>query len=515
VSRTKAPDVQIGKTVSLVFNSLSHAFGRLWIGAHIQQNGTCIPNEGIRPTCNDKSTDHARKRVHPDPTEETTKQQPRNDGDRYCSVRRRARARMEAAGTGARAFPLLLTTLMTIEEKATPRLRDIPSGIRALGFVSLLMDVSSEMIHALLPIYLVSVLGTSALTVGIIEGVAEATALITKVFSGALSDWFGKRKFLAALGYGLAAFTKPVFPLAPTVGWLVVARFIDRIGKGIRGAPRDALVADLSPGHMRGASFGLRQSLDTIGASLGPLLAMALMLWTVNNFTFVFWIAVAPAFLALLLILFAVREPERPVGLRKVKNPISRAELRQLGSAYWWVVGVATVFTLARFSEAFLLLKAQSVGLAVALIPAVFVLMNLVYALAAYPAGVLSDRMERDSLLMVGLILLVVADVTLAIAQSVPGMALGIVAWGLHMGFTQGLLATLVADTAPPELRGTAFGVFNLAGGVAVLAASIIAGALWDAVGPKSTFLAGAAFTVLALGVLLLIRDRLRSNGGT
>src|SRR5262245_22705634 len=242
---------------------------------------------------------------------------------------------------------------------ARPGWRDIPAGVWALGFVSLLMDVSSEMIHALLPIYLVTVLETSALTVGIIEGIAEATALITKVLSGALSDWLGKRKFLAALGYGLAAFTKPIFPVAPTVGWLVAARFVDRVGKGIRGAPRDALIADLSPAHLRGASFGLRQSLDTVGAFLGPLLAIGLMLVTVNSFTAVFWVAVVPAFLALFLMLFAVHEPQRPTGLRRVKNPISRAELRLLGSAYWWIVGVATVFTLARFSEAFLLLKAQ------------------------------------------------------------------------------------------------------------------------------------------------------------
>ena len=376
----------------------------------------------------------------------------------------------------------------------------------------MLMDVSSEMIHALLPIYLVTVLGASALTVGVIEGIAEATALITKIFSGALSDWLGKRKVLAAVGYGLAAFTKPVFPLAPTIGWLVAARFIDRIGKGIRGAPRDALVADLTPEQLRGASFGLRQSLDTIGAFLGPLLAIGLMLLTLNNFTLVFWVAVVPAFLSLFLILFAVNEPERPAGLRRVKNPISRAELRLLGSAYWWVVAVATVFTLARFSEAFLLLKAQSVGLAIALVPAVLVLMNIAYALSAYPAGALSDRIDRGTVLIAGLVLLVLADVVLALAPSIWGVAIGIIAWGLHMGLTQGLLAAFVADTAPPELRGTAYGVFNLASGGAILAASIIAGALWDWTGPTGTFLTGAAFAALALVGLLLIRDRLPRN---
>lgn len=390
-----------------------------------------------------------------------------------------------------------------------PSWRDIPSGVWALGFVSMLMDISSEMIHALLPIYMVTVLGTSTLAVGIIEGIAEATAAITKIFSGALSDWLGKRKGLAVLGYGMAAFTKPIFPLAPTLSWLIAARFIDRIGKGVRGAPRDALVADLAPPELRGASFGLRQSLDTIGAFVGPLLAILLMLWTANNFQTVFWIAVIPAFLAFALIAFAVKEPERPAGLRKIKSPFSRVELARLGMDYWWVVGIATVFTLARFSEAFLILRAQSVGLPIALVPAVMVLMNVVYAFAAYPAGVMSDRMDRHTILIAGLVLLIVADVVLALSGSIAGVAIGVVLWGLHMGLTQGLLATLVADTAPAELRGTAYGMFNLATGIALLAASVIAGGLWDVVGPKGTFLAGAVFTAFAVvGLFALSHHR-------
>lgn len=395
---------------------------------------------------------------------------------------------------------------MTAVQARKPTWRDIPTGVWALGFVSMLMDVSSEMIHALLPIYLVTVLGTSTLTVGIIEGIAEATAAITKIFSGALSDWLGKRKGLAALGYGLAAFTKPAFPLAPSVSWLIAARFIDRIGKGVRGAPRDALIADISPPEARGASFGLRQSLDTIGAFVGPLLAIILMWATVNSFTTVFWIAVIPAFLSFALIIFAVREPERPAGLRTVKSPLSRAEIAGLDASYWWVVAVATVFTLARFSEAFLILRAQSVGLSITLVPAVLVLMNVVYALAAYPAGVLSDRIDRRTVLIAGLLLLAVADVVLAVASGIAGVAIGVILWGLHMGLTQGLLATLVADTAPAELRGTAYGMFNLLTGLALLTASIVAGALWDVVGPKGTFLAGAAFTALAVAGLLMVR---------
>jgi MFS family permease len=390
-----------------------------------------------------------------------------------------------------------------------PKWRQIPGGVWALGFVSLLMDISSEMIHALFPLYLVTVLGTSVLTVGFIEGIAEATAAITKVFSGVLSDWLGKRKLLAALGYGLAAFTKPIFPLASTVEWLIAARFIDRVGKGIRGAPRDALVADLSPPELRGASFGLRQSLDTIGAFLGPLLAIAFMWWAANNFVVVFWIAVIPAFLSFGLIVFAVREPERPVELREVRTPLSRDELGRLGSAYWWVVVVAAVFTLARFSEAFLILRAQSIGLPIMWAPFVMIVMNIVYAVSAYPAGVMADKVDRVTLLIAGLVFLLVADLCLALSPSLFGIVIGVALWGLHMGFTQGLFATLVADAAPAELRGTAFGVFNLVTGVAMLLASLIAGALWDVSGPQATFLAGAVFTLLTLVGLLPLKGRL------
>ena len=396
-------------------------------------------------------------------------------------------------------------------EKSTPTraYRGVPAGIWALGFVSMLMDISSEMIHALLPVYMVAVLGTSTLAVGIIEGIAEATASITKVFSGALSDWLGKRKFLAALGYGLAAFTKPIFPLASSLDWLIAARFIDRIGKGIRGAPRDALVADIAPPELRGASFGLRQSLDTIGAFVGPLLAIGLMWLTADHFQAVFWIAVIPAFLSVALILVAVKEPGRSKELRKIRMPLHREELCRLDASYWWVVGIAAIFTLARFSEAFLVLRAQSIGLPLALIPVVLVLMSLAYSLSAYPIGILSDRMDKVMILVVGLVLLVLADVALAFATGIVAVGIGVVLWGLHMGFTQGLLSTLVAETAPAELRGTAFGMFNLICGLALLVASIVAGALWDMTGPKGTFLAGATFALLTVLGLFPIRGRL------
>ena len=368
------------------------------------------------------------------------------------------------------------------------------------------MDLSSEMIHALLPLYLVTVLGAPMLTVGMIEGVAEAIAMITKIFSGALSDYIGKRKVLAALGYGLAAFTKPIFPLAPTIGWLVTARFVDRLGKGIRGAPRDALIADLSPDDLRGASYGLRQSLDTIGAVLGPLLALVLMYVLADNFGVVFWIAVVPAFASFAVISLWVHEPDRQARKEGSKSRLTFAAFAKLGRAYWLIVIVASVFTLARFSEAFLLLRAQSIGLPLALVPGVMVVMNAVYALVAWPAGTLSDTFGRYGLLIIGFGLLLIADLALAFASNVVWLAAGVALWGLHMGLTQGLLASLVADTSPAPLRGTAFGMFNLLTGLATLVASVIAGALWDRIGPAGTFLAGALFTAAALLTLLPLR---------
>ena len=388
--------------------------------------------------------------------------------------------------------------------------RTIPRGIWALGFVSMLMDISSEMIHALLPIYMVTVLGTSTLAVGIIEGIAEATASIVKVFSGALSDWLGKRKLLAVVGYGLGALTKPIFPLAGALEWLVAARFIDRVGKGIRGAPRDALVADLAPPEMRGASFGLRQTLDTIGAFTGPLLAVGLMWLLADDFQIVFWIAVVPAVASVAVLVLAVRDPKAKAPRRPVRFPLHRRDLARLGTRYWWVVGVAAVMTLARFSEAFLLLRAQEFNVPVYLLPLVLVVMGVAYSLSAYPVGALSDRLDRVTLLQVGLVLLVLADLALAWGSNLVVVGIGIALWGLHMGFSQGLLAAMVADTAATDLRGTAFGVFNLSTGLALLAASVVAGVLWDFVGSSATFLAGAAFGGLALIGLRLIGLRTR-----
>jgi MFS family permease len=385
-------------------------------------------------------------------------------------------------------------------------LASIPRGVWALGLVSLCMDLSSETIHALLPLYMAGVLGASTTTIGVIEGVAEAIALVVKMFSGALSDWTRRRKPLVLAGYGLSAATKLIFPLATSLGWVVVGRFADRVGKGIRGAPRDALIADMTPADVRGASFGLRQALDTVGAIGGPLAAIGGMALFFGRFTSVFWIAVVPAALAVLLILFGVHE--RDVHDRgKPRAPLAWADAKRLPRDFWVVVAIAAVFTLARFSEAFLLLRAESVGFPAGDAPWVMVAMTVVYAASAYPAGSAADRGHGPHLLSAGLASLVVADLLLASASGAPLVLAGAALWGLHMGLTQGLLAALVAASAPADLRGSAFGVFNLASGSALLVASALAGLLWDAAGPQLTFYAGAAFTALAW-IALLVRGR-------
>lgn len=379
----------------------------------------------------------------------------------------------------------------------------IPSGVWALGFVSLFMDVSSEMIHSLLPLFMVTVLGTGTVAVGIVEGLAESLALVVKVFSGTLSDYLGRRKPLALFGYALGALSKPLFAVASGLGLVIIARLVDRVGKGLRGAPRDALVADITPPHLRGAAFGLRQSLDTVGAFIGPLLAVGLMLLWAGDFRAVFWVAVIPGLMAVALLLFGVQEPA-PCPIRTWTNPIRRDNLIRLGQSYWWVVGIGSVFTLARFSEAFLVLRAQQSGMLVAFVPLVMVAMNLVYAVTAYPFGKLADTVSHSKLLVCGLLALIAADLVLATAEHWSAVLLGVGLWGLHMGMTQGLLAAMVADTAPSDLRGTAYGFFSLAAGCSMLVASTLAGFLWDGLGASVTFYAGAIFCVVAiLGISL------------
>ncbi len=387
-----------------------------------------------------------------------------------------------------------------------PTYRSLPWGIWVLGFASMFMDISSELVHSLLPIFMTTVLGASVLTVGVIEGIADAMASVSKVFSGVISDYFRKRKWLIVLGYGLSALTKAVFPLASSMGWVFSARFVDRIGKGVRDAPRDALIADIVPPSQRGTAYGLRQALDSVGAFIGPLLAVIFMASLANNIKAVLWIAVAPAFIAVLLLVVAIREPAHAPSPVDSRARLKLTDIKRLSFDYWLVVALGAGFTLARFSEAFLVLRAQDVGLAVGYIPLVMVAMSVVYAAFAYPAGVAADRFSARALLILGLGVLILADGLLATSAKPIQVFVGAAFWGLHMAITQGLLSKLVADAAPAHLRGTAFGIFNLTAGVSLLLASTIAGALWRLFGPSATFIAGAAFAALAILGLLFYR---------
>lgn len=388
----------------------------------------------------------------------------------------------------------------------------IPRTVWALGFVSLFMDLSSEIVHALLPLFLTTVLGASVAMVGLIDGVAESTASIAKVFSGYVSDRMGRRKPLILLGYGLGALSKPFFPLADSATFILGARFADRIGKGLRGAPRDALVADVTPLEIRGRAFGLRQSLDTVGAFAGPLLAIGLMALFAGDMRMVFWIAVIPGVLAVLCVLFGVEDAPPVTPDAVPRPPVRMADLKRLPRAFWITVAIGVVFTLARFSEAFLILKANQEGLSLTLAPLVLVVMNVIYALGAYPAGGLSDRIRARTLLIWGLTCLIAADLALAMLPGLGGTFLGIALWGAHMALTQGLLAKLVADHAPPELRGSAFGLFNLASGIALLFASVVAGLMWDRLGSDATFFTGAAFAAIAVVLVTRYEGRDRTE---
>ncbi len=402
-----------------------------------------------------------------------------------------------------------IMTTSSAPVSATVRAR-IPATVWVLGIVSLLMDISSEMVQTLLPYYLVSGLGASAVTVGFIEGMSVAIATTTKLFSGIIADWTRRRKMLAVLGYGLGAISKLAFPFATSLGWIVAAKAVDRVGKGIRGTPRDALIADVTPPEIRGAAFGLRKSLDTVGGFLGPLAAIGLMFALSENVLAIFWIAVIPAFLAVFILIAGVTEPDAPAR-PKAEKPFRLADFAKLNRAVWIVIIAASLLTFARFSEAFLLLKSEEAGFRPAWIPITMVIMHAVYGLTAYPAGRLSDRIGRSGIIAASMVVLVASYLTLAFANSIPLFLFGILLWGLHMGLSQGLLAALIAETAPPHLKGTAFGVFNLMTGLAVLVGNVIAGLLWDLHGSFGTFLAGAALSFTALPVLIWVSRRKRA----
>ncbi len=389
-------------------------------------------------------------------------------------------------------------------------IRNMPSSIWVLGFVSMLTDISSEMVHSLLPMFLVTTMGASVMTIGLIEGVGESTALMLKVFSGAFSDYLGRRKALAVAGYALSAMTKIIFPIATSLSVILGARMLDRLGKGVRDAPRDALIVDITPSNMRGAAFGLRQSLDTVGAFLGPLIAVALLSFGLADVRTVFGLAVIPAFLALIFLMW-VKEPHTAMP-EAPTHPLNRQSIKSLGARYAWVVSVGALLGLARFSDAFLVLRAFESGIPMALVPLIMVVMNLVYAVSAYPLGELSDRIGRVQLLVLGVMTLISANLILAMGSEWPYIVVGVAFWGLHMGLTQGLMATMIAAVAPASLRGTAYGLYNLVLGFAMLIASGMAGFIWDQWGPVYTFCESALIGLMCLLLLLKLRPLLNAD---
>ena len=380
--------------------------------------------------------------------------------------------------------------------------RHLPRNVAVLGVISLLTAMSSAMVYGLLPVFLVKSLGATTASVGLIEGVAEAVMSLTRIFSGVASDWMGRRKPLVLIGYAVSAVNKVMFPLAGAVSTVLVARVIDRAGKGLRDAPRDAFMTDVTPANIRGSGFGLRLAFYTTGFVIGPLAAMGLMKLSGDDFRLVFWLAVIPATLAIIVLIFAIKEETpkkfapRPLGLR-------RGEPVAFAGSFWWAIAIASVLSLARFSYAFLILKAHSIGIDAAYVPVMLVLMHLVYAAAAYPFGILADHIDRRLQLGIGAIVLIGADVVLATTNEGWMIAVGAGLWGLQMAVTQGLLAASVADTAPVTLRGTAFGIYDLSVGFATFIASTAAGALWMTGGPPLAF--GFSGLIAAAAILLLL----------
>lgn len=378
--------------------------------------------------------------------------------------------------------------------------KKIPRTVWVLGFASLLTDVSSEMIHSVLPLFLATSLGASATIIGLIDGVGEAVAAFLKLFSGALSDRIRKRKPLILTGYGLSAAVKPLFALAGNPIAVLAARCLDRVGKGIRGAPRDALIADVTDADSRGAAYGLRQSLDSVGAVVGPLIALAAMTATANDFRFVFWIALVPAIATVILLATGVSEP--PSNLEptsKKVNPLRMEAIKSLGPGFWFVFFVCLLFTLGNSSDAFILLKAKAIGVAPNMVPLCLVVLNVTYTLSAYPAGIVSDRLGRRGMLMCSFALYAIVYLCLGFTTEQWQLWSLLAIYGFYLGLSQGTFLALVADRVPQELRGTAFGLFSLSIGVGLLPASLIAGFLWDNISPQATFLAGAGFALVSL----------------
>lgn len=367
------------------------------------------------------------------------------------------------------------------------------------------MDSSSELLHSLTPVLLVNVLGASVVSVGLIEGIAEGTASVTKVFAGAISDYFRRRKTLIVLGYALAALTRPLFPLAGSAPVIFAARFLDRMSKASRDAPRDALVADVTAQGQRGAAYGLRVALDSLGSVLGPILAVLLMLFFSGGIRAAMWVAVIPAVLAVIVIAMLVREPEQKQAT--VREPFDWGKARELPGRYWLIVTVGAIFTAARFSDSFLVLRARDVGLSATYAPMIIVVLSCIYAAGSYPAGAAADRVSPRTLLLVGLSFLIAADLVIGLGHSILPVFVGGALWGCHLALTQGVFSKIVAEFTPSDLRGTGFAIFDLGRGIAFVIANTVAGYWWKASGPSATFFSAAAFATIG-GVGLAIATR-------
>jgi len=380
----------------------------------------------------------------------------------------------------------------------------IPQNVWVLGIVSLLMDLSSEMILSILPIFLVTGLGVSVLTLGLIEGFAEGAASVIKAFSGMLSDYLKKRKILIVIGYGLSTLTKPFFALASTATWIFTARLVDRLGKGIRGAPRDSLIADSTSTKIRGAAYSLRQSLDTLGALLGPIIAIIILYLTTNNFRFVLWFAVIPAVLCIVVLIFGVKETALKKTVLKKKSYFLFKNFLKITPVIWLFFLTVFILNLGHFSEAFLLLRSQEIGLKVSFIPIVFVVMNVAYAIVAVPFGHLADKIGFFIPIVCGFLILVLSNIILALTNGIEWMFAGIIFWGIHLGMTQGLLLAIVAQLSPLELRGTSFGLLHSITGAALFVASLIAGYLWQYYNSGLIFIVSAVITSVGIAFFIL-----------
>jgi MFS family permease len=379
------------------------------------------------------------------------------------------------------------------------------------GWVSFFMDVSSEMVYPLVPLFLSSTLGVSKSVVGLIEGIAEATASLLKLFSGVIADRFGKNKLLMGFGYGISTASRPILALASGWGMVFLARFTDRAGKGIRTAPRDAIIAASTPPGQLGLAFGFHRALDTAGAVVGPAVALAILAVWAADFRLVFWLSVVPGVLAVALIVWFIEADGR---VRPAQAALAWS-LRGFDDRFWEFLLVIGLFSLGNSSNAFLILKAEQVGTSPAWISGIYVGYNALYALMSVPGGLLADRVGMRRMIIVGLGLFAAVYAGIALASTPQQIAALFLCYGIYMGLTEGVQRAYLATLAPKERTATAFGLYHMVVGIAILPASLFAGVLWDTVGPAAPFLFGAGMAALAAVIFLGLGGANRAHNDT